>query len=96
MVYTRYVPSKDNPADEPSRGTYPPIAHLMPNIPIPPELHEFITDFDTEFPATSSGQHLPTNVLSKPQRVLSDNERASINAELDRRGEDFLAGSSHS
>ena len=67
----------------------------MPNIPIPPELHEFITDFDTEFPVTSSGQHLPTNVLSKPQRVLSDNERASINAELDRRGEDFLAGSSH-
>ena len=95
IVYTRYVPSKDNPVDEPSQGTYLPIAYLMPNIPIPSELHKFITDFDVEFPTADPGQHLPTNILSKPHRMFSDNERPSINAELDCRGEDFLAGSSH-
>ena len=68
----------------------------MPNIPIPSELHEFIMDFDAEFPTTDPGQHLPTNILSKPHCMFSDIEHASINVELDRRGEDFLAGSSHS
>ena len=95
MVYTRYVPSKDNLADEPSQGTYPPVAYLMPKIPIPPELHKFITDFDMELPITSLGQHLPTSILPKPHHILSNNKHASINVELDRRGEDFLTGSSH-
>jgi hypothetical protein len=94
-VHTRYVPSKDNLADEPSQGIYPPITHLMPNIPIPPELHGLITDFDSEFPITSPGHCLPPDVLPKPQRIFSDDERASVNAELDRQGEEFLAGSFH-
>ena len=45
-VITRYVPSKDNPADDPSRGKYPSHQHLLPAIPIPVELQEFIIDFD--------------------------------------------------
>lgn len=94
-IHTRYVPSKDNPADKPSRGKYPPTTHLMPQIPIPPELHGLITDFDAKFPTTGADQHVTPDTLPKPQRILSDDERASVNAELDRRGEEFLAGSFH-
>ena len=94
-VHTRHVPSKDNPADGPSRGIYPPTTILMPNISILPELHGLITDFDTELPITSPAQHLPPNALPKPQHVLSNEECASVNAEVDHQGEEFLAGSFH-
>jgi len=92
-VHTRYVPSKDNLADEPSHGIYLPSTYLMPYIPIPPELHGLITDFNAKFPITSTNQHLPPSALSKPQRTLSDDERAPVNAEFDRQGEEFFAGS---
>ena len=45
-VYTRYVPSKDNPADDPSQGIYPPSRYLLPATQIPPNLQLFIVDFD--------------------------------------------------
>jgi len=35
-IHTRYVPSQDNPADELSRGVYPPLAHLLPKHTHPP------------------------------------------------------------
>jgi hypothetical protein len=41
---TRYVPSKENPADPPSRGFYPPVIHLLPAISIPAALRQFIVD----------------------------------------------------
>lgn len=94
-IHTRYVPSKDNPADEPSRGIYPRLTHLLPHIPIPPELHHLIVDFDSELAMARSGEHLLPNAQRKPQHELSENERASINAELDRRGEEFLSCSSY-
>ena len=43
-IHTRYVPSKHNPADAPSRGHYPPTDRLLPTLPIPPELKPFITN----------------------------------------------------
>ena len=95
-IHTRYVPSQDNPADNPSRGVYPPLTRLLPYIPVPPELRAFVTDFDSELPSPHLDQHLPSPTLPKPCRALSDNKRASINAELDRRGEEFLSCSSHS
>ena len=48
---TRYVPSKENPADSPSRGVYPPLAHLLPEISIPIALRQFIVDFDHSPPS---------------------------------------------
>ncbi|OJA17919.1 hypothetical protein AZE42_12009 [Rhizopogon vesiculosus] len=43
-ILTRYVPSKENPADGPSQGIYPPPSLLLPKIPIPSELSSFIVD----------------------------------------------------
>jgi hypothetical protein len=45
-IHTRYIPSKLNPADNPSRGVYPDTDLLLPRIPIPQDLEEFIVDFD--------------------------------------------------
>ncbi|KAJ3505465.1 hypothetical protein NMY22_g17578 [Coprinellus aureogranulatus] len=43
-IHPVWVPSKDNPADEPSRGVFPPTADLLPPIPIPSGLIPFIVD----------------------------------------------------
>jgi hypothetical protein len=47
-VHSRYVASKLNPADDPSRGIYPPLTFLLPSIQIPIELQPFLIDFDAE------------------------------------------------
>jgi hypothetical protein len=43
-VATHYVPSRDNPADKPSRGIYGPENLLLPTIPIPEHLRDFLAD----------------------------------------------------
>jgi hypothetical protein len=43
-VYTAYVPSALNPADQPSRGVYPPTHLLLPPIELPPGLDRFLVD----------------------------------------------------
>lgn len=50
-----YATSKDNPADEPSRGIYSSTEFLLPFIPIPHELQSFI--FDPFVAATNSTNH---------------------------------------
>jgi hypothetical protein len=45
-IHTRYIPSKQNPANGPSRGIYNFSNPLLPPIPIPTELVEYITNFD--------------------------------------------------
>jgi hypothetical protein len=55
--HTRYIPSKDNPADGPSRGKYPPTSLLLPPIPLSPELERFV--IDSQLPLTPiEQQHL--------------------------------------
>ena len=44
VFITCYVASRENPADGPSRGLYPPSVHLLPIISIPVPLRQFITD----------------------------------------------------
>jgi hypothetical protein len=46
FFYTKYVPTKLNPADGPSRGIYGPTALLLPPPPIPPQFQHLIVDFN--------------------------------------------------
>ena len=46
QVFTKYVPSVDNPADGPSWGKYPPTALLLPQILILEEIHNHILNLD--------------------------------------------------
>jgi hypothetical protein len=75
--HTRYVASKDNPADGPSRGTYPPTSLLLPPFTLPSELEQFIVD--SQLPYTPTEQrlfregHYP-KALAK--LIQNDNERA--------------------
>jgi hypothetical protein len=46
LFITRYVASRENPADAPSRGLYPSTNHLLPAISIPVALRQHIVDFD--------------------------------------------------
>lgn len=43
-IHTTYVPSKFNPADGPSRGIYPSVKLLLPEIQLPSDLDRFIID----------------------------------------------------
>ena len=47
---TRYVVSRENPADAPSRGLYPPLDDLLPEVSIPVALRQFIVDFNYQSP----------------------------------------------
>ena len=44
---TRYVASRENPADDPSRGLYPATDRLLPAISIPIALRQHIINFDS-------------------------------------------------
>jgi len=46
LFITRYVASRENPADGPSRGRYPPVDCLLPAVSIPADLRQYIVDFD--------------------------------------------------
>ena len=46
VFITRYVASRENPADNPSRGLYPPTDHLLPEISIPTALRQYIINFN--------------------------------------------------
>ena len=44
--YTRYIPSKQNPADAPSRGLYPPTELLLDAIVVPSDIRPFLMDIE--------------------------------------------------
>ena len=92
--YTRYVASKHNPADEPSRGIYGPTSHLLPPICIPHELRRLVVDFDAEPQAEELRRedrgHQQTP-LPKPTTVPGYRERRELNNRLARRAEELFA-----
>lgn len=49
--HLQYVPSADNPADDPSRGIFPPRRFLLPPIALPGDLCQFLVDVE---PSTES------------------------------------------
>ena len=77
-IITRYVTSKENPADDPSRGVYPSSSLLLPPIPIPDCLRHLVTDFDSppshsEFELRTREPHARPH--PKPKRDLEHTTR---------------------
>lgn len=59
--HLQYVPSADNPADDPSRGIFPPQHLLLPPITLPDDLSHFLLD------ANLSNQHPRPTVFAPHQ-----------------------------
>lgn len=80
--HTRYVPSKENPADGPSRGEHYQSSLLLPAIVIPSTIRQYVCDFDA--PCTPAESHLirqgkaPTP-LPRVDRAYLQQGRAEIN-----------------
>jgi hypothetical protein len=82
--HSAYVPSADNPADAPSRGVYPPIELLLPEIRLPVDLDRFIVDATLPFSPTEirlfrEGRYPPAlaNRIDNLIRCDSSYERTS-------------------
>jgi len=73
ILTTRYVNTKENPADGPSRGIYPPRHLLLPPIDLPDEIRGLIFDFDA--PLQPGEQDSPRSLSSAQKSSLSYNER---------------------
>ena len=73
VLATRYVNTAHNPADNPSRGIFPPEHLLLPPIDLPHELKQFIVDFNT--PSQPSRQANAGSLFATPKPQLSYRER---------------------
>jgi hypothetical protein len=87
FIHTRYVPSKENPADGPSQGEYYPGSLLLQAITIPLLLRQHICNFDT--PLTLTESHLIQQgkapiPLPRADHSSLHQERAKINASFER------------
>ena len=70
-VATRYVPSENNPADQPSRGIYGAEHHLLPPIQIPEHLRDFLTDASNPLSARELRELREGRYSSNASRTLA-------------------------
>ena len=88
-LVTRYVNTKWNPADGPSRGIYPPAHLLLPRISIPAQVRAFVVDFDE--PCASREGHFSGGIHPTTKSSFSATERqrrAHANADGFKHAED--------
>jgi len=83
VVHTKYVRSAKNPADDPSRGIYPPTSYLLPPIDIPQELRTFVVNYD----CTTIGDER-TNETSPPTVQTLPQPKPATGGQLERNRED--------
>lgn len=74
VLKTKYVNTKNNPADGPSRGIFPPRNLLLPPIKIPDDLKSFIVNFDDP-PHTSENSFIE-RIAPFPKDIISPYECA--------------------
>ena len=74
VLKTKYVNTKDNPADGPSRGILPPAHLLLPPVEIPDDIEPFIVSFDA--PPHPSENVASQCVTPPPKAPLSPQELA--------------------
>ena len=93
VLTTRYVNTAHNPADNPSRGIFPP-KHLLPPINLPHELKQFVVNFNT--PSPPSGQTDAGSLLAMPKPQLSyhkQQRRAQANSFADEQPDSAMQAS---
>lgn len=81
-IHTRYVPSKLNPADDPSRGRYYAKNLLLPIIQIPQGLRQYIVNFDAPQQLVEQnvcGKEKKAKPLPKPDHSHTKIERCRLN-----------------
>lgn len=66
-IIARYVPSANNPADNPSRGIFPSDTYLLPPIDLPADVAHLLIEYGTSRPRARYRQ----GALAKPQRARS-------------------------
>ena len=76
-IHTAYIPSRTNPADPPSRGLYPPVELLLPEIQLPADLNRFIVDSThpytpTEIQLFREGRYPPALAFRIEQALRTD------------------------
>jgi hypothetical protein len=73
-IHSAYVPSKNNPADPPSRGLYPPLELLLPDIQLPADLSRFIIDATLPYSPTEirlfRENRYPAELANRIERFL--------------------------
>ena len=86
LFHTRYAPSKENPADGPSRGEYYHSSLLLPAITIPVSLRQYVCDFDAPCSPAESlliQQGEAPIPLPRADRLSLQQERTAINTALE-------------
>jgi len=76
VIHTRFIPSKCNLADDPSRDVYPPPALLLPPLDIPAELSPFIVNFDS--PLSGPESRSPFHTASALSKTKSSHNIAAF------------------
>ena len=74
ILKTKYVNTKDNPADGPSRGVFSPAHLLLPPVKISDNIRPFLISFN--YPPHPSENATPQCVAPSPKTPLSSQERA--------------------
>lgn len=94
-VYSRYVSTHHNPADEPSRGIYGPHSLLLPPITIPSALTPYIVDFDSPLSSAEKSARNTQSYIPQPKTMVNeDRARASdVNDQLSIFGDALLTDS---
>ena len=83
IIHTGYVRSAKNPADDPSRGIYPPESLLLPPLDIPTELTAFIVNYN--HPGNADN---PSNGQPPKSPPTSRNRKPNPGVQAERRRED--------
>ena len=71
-IATHYIPSSDNTADEPSRGVYGSERLLLPAIPLPEHLRDFLTDATEPLSARELRELKEGRYLTNATRVFNE------------------------
>ena len=94
LFLTRYVPSKENPADNPLRGIYYHQSLLLPAVPIPPPIRQYLCNYDAPLTASEScliQEGRAPAPLPRPDRALLHQHRADLDDAFEHHARDAFS-----